>query len=1604
VSSLASMTGTTGDKTPASSVVDRVVASIPSDLPDEQRLLMEPFVRMYLRRLPEVELPDLSPEQLLAEICDLLEFVSDRPSGDSKIRVFKPQGGECGYTTPGSVVQVVSDDRTFLVDSVSAAVATADATVVRHLHPLIGTVRDDEGSLTGIIKARGASRRESVQHFELDRELSEEESEALEAAIHRTLIDISKVVSDFEPMRAIVGTMIRTAKAGVHRYSFEEISETVSFLEWLLEDNFVFLGYRRYNIEERDEGACILADVSTGLGILRDSESEPTAVPLADLPPHLQERYLGGDLLVISKTNRHSSVHRDARMDYIGLRHIGADDTMTAELRMLGLFTSKAYLGTAGDTPVLRRKLSGILEAQDVIEGSHDYKAIVELFETFPKDELFAMDVESIGETIGELLETEKAQSTRLIVRRDTLNRSVSVLVTVARDRFNTVLRKQIQEMILGAFGGNSIDYRLALGESGDARIHFTVWTDEGAEIDVDLPELEQRVVALSQNWHDRVTEELLTRVGDSEANRLAGFWTDKFPEYYKEATGIEIAANDMINVDRLSGLDTDVIVSLQNERREANPPGVLDPLTRITVYRSSGKLNLSEMMPHIENLGLNVVEEVPTRLKDHAGTFIHDFGVLTAAGEELDIDAAGDRISRAIEAALAGEIESDSLHRLLVSTDLDYEEIMILRAYRSYWRLVTPLFSIGYVDNALAAHPRIAEDFVRLFEARFGPDHDGATEDVIGDRILAALEDVPSLDEDRILRGFHGLILATERSNIGVEPRQSLALKFRSEGVPEMPDPKPLYEIFVYSRDVEGVHLRGGMVARGGLRWSDRMEDYRTEVLGLMKAQMTKNAVIVPTGAKGGFVIKRPADAGSPTYDEVRDGYQIFIRALLDITDNLVDGEVIPPTDVVRHDGDDPYFVVAADKGTASFSDTANEIARSYEFWLDDAFASGGSAGYDHKELGITARGAWESVRRHFLDLDVNVDNDVITVVGIGDMSGDVFGNGMLISKRLKLLAAFDHRHIFIDPDPDPETSWTERARVAGLDRSSWADYESALISEGGGIFERSAKSVTLTPQIRELLDTDSEELTPNQLIRLVLKAPVDLLWNGGIGTYVKARRESDDVVQDRTNDSVRVNGRDLRCRVIGEGGNLGCTQRGRIEFERRGGHVFADFIDNSGGVHASDREVNLKILIGSSVAKGQVDRSERDQIIAAVSDDVVESILYDNFLQAQIISQERTSSHRSIEAYLDLMDRLEREGILDRELEFLPSSEEMAQRSREGKPMTGPEIAVLLAYAKRSLTEHISLSGLADDPHFESDLLGYFPPSIADRFSDEIKAHPLRRELISTIVANQVLNSQGSTFYSRMRTVTGASASMIVRAYRVARAVTGAQERWTDIEALAGRLDPGVANRMMQDVDDLVSHVARWYLINPSGRSIDEEIERAADAFAALSDGFPSMPPVAWHEPYVVVIAELEAEGVPRGLAVRLAYQRALRRGPDIVDIAHRFERDVLDVASLYSEASHVFRIGWLDRQVRRLPGATAFDRLAIEAVRDDLQGLRRDVVSRVLEEADGSIDRLILSSPRLEPRIDRWHAWLLRDGIEDVSAAMIASRRLRQLLVGR
>ena len=992
---------------------------------------LEAFASAYLHRVPDDEEPTIGPDQLSAEISCAYGFLDGRGASTLAVRVFAPTPETCGYSTPGSVIEIVTDDMPFLVDSVMSRLARLGYTTVRHFHPVVGTVRGENGALIEVAAGKGASRRESVQHYELVETLSSEEASTLETELLATLADVRAAVKDFEPMRFAVRRMVHYAFEDGSAFDPDDVEEAVAFLEWLLDDNFILLGYREYDIADTGDGPAIAVKEGSGLGILEDADASRFAepVPLASLEPDLRDRYEHGRQLVIAKTNRRSTVHRDARMDYIGLRRVHADGTPKGEARLVGLFTSKAYMAVTATIPILRRKLANVLSAEDLIEGSHDYKVISQIFESFPKDELFSISQDDLRMSLVGLLEAEEHQHVRLFVRRDVLHRNVSILVVIPRDRFDTNLRKNLQDLFLERYGGASIDYQLTLGETGDARIHFTVWL-EGAIPTVSLDDLERDVYSLTRTWEDRVCRLLAQTMGQPAARALIDTHAHRYPAYFKSSTSLEGAASSVLDVDAILSSRDSIRIGIRNETESE------ERLTRIMIYSREGKRDLSEMLPLVENMGLRVVEEIPTRLSGDGDDemYLHDFGVLGSDGNQVDVDACGVRVAAALTAALIGETESDGLSRLLILTDLDHRQINILRAYRSYWHLVNPAFSKPYVAAAFAAHPDITGDLVRLFELRFGPDADETEEEELRGSLIERLDAVASLDEDRILRAFLGLINATVRTTAFIG-NGAIAFKFLSDRVPDIPDPRPMYEIFVFAPAVAGVHLRGGPVARGGIRWSVRREDYRTEVLGLMKAQMTKNAVIVPTGAKGGFVIRTVADPSTgPTFDEVKSGYRTFIRSLLDITDNLDGGNVVHPTGVRVLDGDDPYFVVAADRGTATFSDMANAIAADVDFWLDDAFASGGSSGYDHKALGITARGAWESVRRHFMDLDLDIETDPFTVVGVGDMSGDVFGNGMLLSRTIKLIAAFDHRHIFIDPDPDPERSFAERERLAQL------------------------------------------------------------------------------------------------------------------------------------------------------------------------------------------------------------------------------------------------------------------------------------------------------------------------------------------------------------------------------------------------------------------------------------------------------------------------------------------------------------------------------------------------------------------------------------------
>jgi len=1571
--------------------------------PQDELPVLSAFAEAYIRRFPEDSGAQLTADECYDQVEDLYEFLKSRPDGIHAVRVFTPNHEAHGYETGASVVELVVDDSPFLVDSVTAEIQAQGIGVERALHPVIGVARDDAGRLTEVTHARRAHRKESVQHYELDRSLDDVEAASLEAALGGILSDIHAVVRDFEPMTRAVDRMVGVAEAGRSRYPIEDVYETTAFLRWLLDGNFVFLGFREYRITGKGAERSLCVVPGSGLGILADHDKSAFAAPvlMSSLPETLRRRYEEGGLLVITKTNSLSTVHRRSKMDYIGVRHLGPDGEVIGEARLVGLFTSKMYMTRATQIPLLHRKLDQIIEAEDLIAGSHDHKLAIQLFESFPKDELFATPTDDIRRSIAGLLTLEEDPHIKLFVRRDLLNRNVSLLVSLPRDRFNADLRTDLQELFRETFKGTSVDYRLALGDTGSARIHFTVWVDEGEIPTVPFNELETEVVALARNWQDRATELLISRFGQDHGRELADKWVDRFPDYYTTSMPIELTPGDILRLDELSD-ERRVVVGLQKE------PGPGEQLTRVAIYRLEGKRPLSDLMPILEHLGLYVIEEVPVRLLgDNEMTFIHDFGVLGSDRRPLDLgEGADNRIAQTIEATIHGEAESDSLNGLIVLSDLTYQQVGILRAYRTYWQRVGPGFTVEYINEVFTYHPGIATKLIKLFEIRFNPNRTTGDAGEVRKSILADLETVQSLDQDRILRGFLGLMEATVRTNAYRPDRQSLSFKLHSASVPGMPKPYPLYEIFVYAPEVEGVHLRGGMVARGGLRWSTRREDYRTEVLGLMKAQMTKNAVIVPTGSKGGFVLRGTSSPGE-VKDSVKSAYLVFIRGLLDLTDNLVGGRVVHPPDVRVLDGEDPYLVVAADKGTATFSDAANEIATEYGYWLGDAFASGGSAGYDHKELGITARGGWESVKWHFRAMGRDVDKTPFTVVGVGDMSGDVFGNGMLLSEQIRLVAAFDHRHIFIDPDPDPAVGFAERRRLYDLPGATWDSYDTALLSAGGGVFPRTAKRIDLTPQMRETLGTEAAAVIPDELIRIILQAPVDLLWNGGIGTYVKATSESHGAVGDRTNDAVRVNGQNLRCKVIGEGGNLGLTQRARIEYAMAGGRVNTDFIDNSGGVHCSDREVNLKILLGIAEERGDLDRAGRDELVAAVAGHVVQAILYDNFLQAQILSQEVEASAGRLEAYEDLMQVLESEELLDREIEQLPTREEITERVRSGLGLTSPELAVLLAYAKRSLTEALLESDLPDWPAFEAELPSYFPAPVVERFGHLIAFHPLRRELIATMVANEVINSEGITFLSRLTAETGTGPADVVRCYRIAREVTGAEERWDAIEGLVGTIEPNLQSELMGGVDWLVEAISRWYLAHTSAEPMVGAIEAARAAFQEIGSALPEIGPVQWRTERRLVVDQLIGQGVPEAVAHRHAYQGELAHAPDIIELGQFTSRPIRYVARVFFLLGQLFGVNWLEARLDQLPASSRWHRQAIQAVEEDLLKLRRELAERVLTEAAAdatpqeAMETYLATRGRSHDRLTRFMRALALDGVDDVASVIVAIRQIRALV---
>ncbi|HEX5613059.1 MAG TPA: NAD-glutamate dehydrogenase, partial [Burkholderiales bacterium] len=1273
------------------------------------------------------------------------------------------------------------------------------------IHPVLRVRRDDTGNLIELnADAEKGGRLESFIHIEVDRRTDRETLQQLQDGIIRVLGDVRLAVEDWPKMRERMAVASAAAEALLPPPGDPaQVREEIEFLRWLNDGHFTFLGSRTYDLVREGGEDALRIVPGSGLGILRAS-SRTVSSAFASLPPEARARAREKHLLLLTKANARSTVHRPGYLDYVGVKRFDAAGEVVGETRFLGLYTSTAYRANPSDIPLLHNKVERVLERAGVLPGSHSHKNLKDVLESYPRDELIQMPLEELYEHAMGIFRLGERQRTRLFVRRDFYGRFVSCLIYVPRESYNTELRIRVQEMLKQAFRGVATEFTVHLSESVLARIHLVVRTSPDSVPAYDVGELEARIVRATRRWEDDLAQALRERFGEERGNQLLRRFAGAFPPGYRDDHAPLAAVYD---VELIARLDSPAQLGMNLYVPAEAPPGTL----RFRIYHVGDPVPLSESLPMLEHMGVRVMEERPYRLEQEgrAPIWIADFALAYAADPELSLDSVRELFQQTFEGMWNGTIEADDFNRLVLRARLSAREILVLRAYAKYLRQTGFNLSEAYVQAALAAQPAIARLLVELFQRRFDPApvaDRGLRCAEISARIEIALDAVSSLDEDRILRQYLALIQASLRTNYfqraaDGSPKPYLSIKFDPAKVPGLPEPRPKFEVFVCSPRMEGVHLRGGKVARGGIRWSDRMEDFRTEILGLMKAQMVKNVVIVPVGSKGGFVVKRPP-AGGDREALAKEGvacYATLLRGLLDLTDNLVGGKVVPQPHLVRHDGDDPYLVVAADKGTATFSDIANAVSREYGFWLDDAFASGGSAGYDHKKMGITARGAWESVKRHFRALGIDTQTTDFTVAGVGDMSGDVFGNGMLLSKHIRLVAAFDHRHVFLDPAPDAATSFAERERLFRLPRSSWADYDAKRISKGGGVWSRSAKSVPLSPEARAALGIQAEALTPNELISAILRAPVDLLYNGGIGTYVKSSRESNAEVGDRANDAIRVNGAQLRCKVVAEGGNLGFTQRGRIEYALAGGRIHTDAIDNSAGVDCSDHEVNIKILLGAVMHDGEMTEKQRNKLLADMTDEVAALVLRDNTFQTQSLAIAGAMAPGLLDAQERFLRSLERSGRLNRALEFLPSDEEIAERRAAKRGLTSPEAAVLLAYSKIALYDELIASDVPEEPTIATAIERYFPQPLREPYRKYIAAHPLRREIIATHVTNSMVNRVGSTFVHRMREETGASSADVVRAYMIAREVFGMVELWRAIEALDSRVPERVQTELV-------------------------------------------------------------------------------------------------------------------------------------------------------------------------------------------------------------
>ncbi|KDE39181.1 NAD-specific glutamate dehydrogenase, large form [Nitrincola lacisaponensis] len=1561
-------------------LLERLKTEIRKRLPDNKSELLNQFVDSYYRNTPEMDLQKWRPDDLLGATLHMWEFVQDASVSTPRVKVFNPDFERHGWQSTHTVIAVVSEDRPFIIDSLRMELNRQDVSIHAINNVVLSTQRNNKGLLTGLNKSD--SRGESVVAIEVDRHTDPQRLEQIRVELLAVLDEVRAAVDDFDLMLAAVKEQTEHLKKQGSALKKQDLSEASEFLDWM-HTNFTFLGYEVFELKKSGKKQTLEPVEGSGLGLLRDCNQACREKLLDADNLNADQHTLLPDLISFSKAAAKSRIHRPAYPDYISFKRFDEQGKVVGEVRFLGLYTSSVYLHSPRSIPVIRNKISTVMQNSGLYPQGHDWKELNQILETFPRDDLFQMQVDELSAMTLGILEIRERRQIRVFLRRDKQGHYFSALVYVPREIYSTEFRVRSETILKRMLNCELAEFTTYFSESILARTQFNLRRADGETVidQYDVADIEHQIREAARSWDEDLYDALTDAMGEEQGIHSYNHFNGGFPASYRAHFSARTAVIDIQHMRSMT--DSNPIAlsfyrALDREEDEIN----------FKLFHYGNSLPLSDVLPILENLGLRVIDEHPYEIQTRDQCiWIHDFNLRYGGKQHASIEALQDTFEDAFLNIWKGACSSDDFNKLVLGAGLGWRQVKILRAYAAYMKQIRFPISTEAVSAALNNHVGIAAELINLFYARFEPETaDKQNADAVEERILEALESVASLNEDQVIRQYLILIKATLRTNFfqkkeGVH-KSYISFKLSPAEIPVIPQPRPMFEIFVFSPRVEGVHLRGGKVARGGLRWSDRNEDFRTEVLGLVKAQQVKNAVIVPVGAKGGFVAKQlhPGMSRDEWLEEGITCYRMFISALLDITDNLVEGEVVPPSQVVRHDEDDTYLVVAADKGTATFSDIANSIAEEYNFWLGDAFASGGSQGYDHKKMGITAKGAWVSVERHFRELGHNTRTEPFTVVGIGDMSGDVFGNGMLLSDQIKLIAAFNHLHIFFDPDPDPASSFAERQRLFDLPRSGWNDYDKSLISKGGGIFERSAKSIRLTPEMKKWLGVSQAQMTPNDLISAILKSQFDLLWNGGIGTYVKASHESHADVGDKANDGLRVDGCDLQCRVIGEGGNLGMTQMGRMEYARNGGRLNTDFIDNAGGVDCSDHEVNIKILLNGMVAAGDMTLKQRNKLLVEMTDEVSSLVLKNNYRQVQAITLAERRSLVSMSEYQRFISKLESQGKLNRKLEYLPADEVLDEQRLAGKGLSRPELSVLVSYSKADLKERLLQTELPDDAYVARELVTAFPRQMREQFADGLKGHRLCREIVSTQVANEIVNLMGINFADRLAVSTGASVEMITRAYVLVRDTFRLKSLWKQIELLDYQVDATIQLEMMERLQYLARHATRWFLRNRRG-GLDCEQEHAVFAKPLqqvaehLGELLCGDPKAQWEAAY----QRYTDAGVPADLAKVVAGSGVLFSALGVIEVAREQQVDMQRAAQAFFGLGERLQLHWFAMQLNDLSVENYWQALARDAFRDDLDWQQRALMASLLKlDASAKTDTATLLEQWIElnqPLLERW-----------------------------